>query len=80
MNGGITEMSASEFQIIQDALAVVSATLRGRREADEHALAALEVLEQRLERVRALGGGFSKIGFSTEATELRRNMSLAAVG
>lgn len=66
-------MSASEFQIIQDALA-------GRREADEHALAALEVLEQRLERVKALGGGFSKIGFSTEVVELRRNMSLAAVG
>jgi hypothetical protein len=73
MNGGITEMSASEFQIIQDALA-------GRREADEHALAALEVLEQRLERVRALGGGFSNIGFSTEATELRHNTTLTAVG
>jgi hypothetical protein len=66
-------MSASEFQIIQDALA-------GSREADEHALAALEVLEQRLKRVRALGGGFSDIGFSTEAAELRRNMSVAAVG
>jgi hypothetical protein len=66
-------MSASEFQIIQDALA-------GRREADEHALAALAVLEHRLERVKALGGCFSDIGLSTEAAELRRNMSVAAVG
>ena len=66
-------MSASEFQIIQDALA-------GRREADEHALAALAVLERRLESVRALGSGYSDIGFSCEAVELRRNMSLAAVG
>ena len=66
-------MSASEFQIIQDALT-------GRREADENVLAALEVLEKRLERVKALGGGFSKVGFSCEAVELRRNMSLAAVG
>ena len=73
-------MSASEFQIIQEALAVGSATLRGRREADENVLAALEVLEQRLERVRALGGGFSDIGFSTETAELRRNMSVATVG
>lgn len=66
-------MSASEFQVIQDALA-------GRREADEDALAALSVLEQRLERVKELGGGFSDIGFSTEAAELHRNMSVAAVG
>jgi hypothetical protein len=38
------------------------------------------VLEKRLERVRALGGGFSDVGFSSEAVELRRNMSVAAVG
>ncbi len=66
-------MSASEFQIIQDALV-------GRTEADEHALAALAVLEQRLEKVKALGSGYSDIGFSSEAVEFRRNMSLAAVG
>jgi len=66
-------MSASEFQIIQDALA-------GRREADEHALAALAVLENRLERVKALGSGYSDIGFSSEAVEFRHNLSLTAVG
>jgi len=66
-------MCASEFQIIQDALA-------GRREADEHALAALAVLEERLERIRALGGGFSEVGFSSDVRKLRRNKSLAAVG
>ena len=66
-------MCASEFQIIQDALA-------GRREADEHALAALAVFEERLERIRALGGGFSEVGFSSDVRKLRRNKSLAAVG
>lgn len=66
-------MRASEFQVIQDALA-------GRREADERALAALAVLEERLERIRALGGGFSEVGFSSDIRKLRRNKSLAAVG
>ncbi len=66
-------MGASEFQVLQDAIA-------GRREADEHALAALAVLEERLERIKALGGGFSDIGFSSEVRKIRRNRSLAAVG
>ncbi len=73
MNGGIVQMCASEFQVIQDALA-------GRREADESALAALAVLEERLERIKARGGGFSDIGFSCEVGKLRRNKNLAAVG
>jgi hypothetical protein len=66
-------MCASEFQIIQDALA-------GRREADENALAALAVLEERLERIRALGGGFSDIGFSSEVRKIRHKKSLTVVG
>jgi hypothetical protein len=66
-------MCASEFQVIQDAIA-------GHTEADERALAALAVLEKRLERVKALGGGFSDIGFSTEVKKMRRKKSLAAVG
>jgi hypothetical protein len=73
MNGGIVKMRASEFQVIQDALT-------GRKEADERALAALAVFEERLERIRALGGGFSDIGFSSDVRKLRRNKSLAAVG
>jgi hypothetical protein len=73
MNGGIARMCASEFQIVRDAIA-------GHREADEHALAALAVLEERLERIRALGGGFSDIGFSREVRKMRRNKSLTAVG
>ena len=66
-------MCASEFQVIQDALA-------GRREADERALAALAVLEERLERIKGWGGGFSDVGFSSDVRKLRRNKSLAAVG
>jgi hypothetical protein len=66
-------MCASEFQILQDALA-------GRREADGHALAALAVLEERLERIRALGGGFSEVGFSSDVRKLRQNRSLTPVG
>ncbi|MFA5422729.1 MAG: hypothetical protein WC374_02610 [Phycisphaerae bacterium] len=65
-------MSASEFQVVQDALT-------GRREADENALAAMAVLEERLERVRAFGGEFSNIGFSSEVKKMRRR-SMATVG
>ena len=66
-------MCASEFQVVQDALA-------GRREADEHALAAVAVLGERLERIKALGGAFSEIGFSSEVRKLSRKKSLATVG
>ncbi len=66
-------MCASEFQIIQDALA-------GRKEADERALAVLAVLEERLERIKALGGGFSEVGFSSDVRKLRRSKTFAAVG
>lgn len=65
-------MSANEFQVVQDALT-------GRREADENALAAMAVLEERLERVRTFGGGFSNIGFSSEVKKMRRR-SMATVG
>jgi hypothetical protein len=69
MNGGIARMCAGEFQTIQDAMA-------GHKEADENALAALAVLERRLERIKSLGGGFSDIGFSAEVRKMRRNKSL----
>ena len=44
-------MSASEFQVVNEAIA-------GHREVDEHAFAAMAVLQDRLERVKALGSGF----------------------
>jgi hypothetical protein len=73
MYGDIVRMSASEFQVVNEAIA-------GHREVDEHALAAMAVLQDRLERVKALGGGFSGIGFSSDVRKLQQNKSLAAVG
>lgn len=66
-------MRASEFQLIQDVIA-------GHTDVDEHALAAVAELEQRLERVKSLGGDFANIGFSSNIRELRHKATLAAVG
>lgn len=66
-------MCASEFQIVKDAVA-------GHREVDEEALGAVAVLEDRLERIRNLGGAFSSVGFSAEAEKLQQHKSAATVG
>jgi hypothetical protein len=65
-------MSASEFQILNEAIA-------GHREVDEHALAAMAVLQDRLERIKSLGGKFSGIGFSSDVRKLQHNKSFAAI-
>ena len=46
---------------------------------DERAFASLSVLEERLEKVRMLGGRFSRIGFSSEVKQLVRQKELVAV-
>ena len=58
-------MRASEFQILNDAIA-------GHKEVDEHALAAMAVLQDRLEQIKALGGSFSHIGFSCDVEKLQK--------
>ena len=51
----------------------------GQAIADERAFASLSVLEERLDRVRKLGGRFSRIGFSSEVKHLARQKELVAV-
>ncbi|MFA5555034.1 MAG: hypothetical protein WCZ89_06825 [Phycisphaerae bacterium] len=73
MNGGIVEMCASEFQIIKDAVT-------RRREVDEQTLSAAAILQDRLERVRSLGGKFGSVGFSSDMKKLLRHRGLVTVG
>jgi hypothetical protein len=59
---------------------VVKDSLNGTRAIDEQTLASLEVLNDRLERVKKLGGKFASIAFSPAAEQLRKQSSKLAVG
>jgi hypothetical protein len=59
---------------------VVKDSLNGTRAIDEQTLTSLEVLNDRLERVKKLGGKFASIAFSPAAEQLRKQSSKLAVG
>ncbi len=59
---------------------IVQETLAGNRAAEEQTFASLEVLTERLERVRQLGGSFSEVEFSADAGRLRHRKKAVAVG
>ena len=49
---------------------IVGKSLSGKKEVDEQTFASLEILSERLERVKKLGKGFSGVSFSPEALKL----------
>ena len=49
---------------------VVSESLRGQREVDDHTFAALAVLCERLERLKKFDEAFSGVTFSPEVEQL----------
>ena len=59
---------------------IVSESLRGQRDIDDHTFAALEVLYERLERVKKINNAFSGISFSPEAMKLQKSRRAVAVG
>ena len=59
---------------------VVKDSLNGTRAIDEQTFASLEVLNDRLERARKLGGKFASVAFSPAAEQLRKQSSKLAVG
>jgi len=59
---------------------VVKDSLNGTRAIDEQTLTSLEVLNDRLERVKKLGGKFASVAFSPAVGQLRRKPSKVAVG
>ena len=59
---------------------IVAESLAGRREVDEQTLASLAVLDERLERLKKLGGAFSGVVFSRAVEQLRTQTSTVTVG
>ncbi|MHC4478808.1 MAG: hypothetical protein ACYTEL_24515 [Planctomycetota bacterium] len=59
---------------------VVSRSLSGSREVDEQSLASLEILGERLERLKRFGGLFRKVSFSTAARKMKQQKHEVAVG
>ncbi|MHC4170559.1 MAG: hypothetical protein ACYSWQ_26780 [Planctomycetota bacterium] len=59
---------------------IVAESLAGRREVDEQTLASLAVLDERLERLKKLGGAFSGVVFSRAVEKLRTHPSTVTVG
>jgi hypothetical protein len=59
---------------------IVAESLAGKRKVDEQTFASLAILEERLERLRNLGGAFSGVMFSPDAVKLIRRKNVVAVG
>ena len=66
-------MDSNHCRIVEDGLS-------GKRPIDEQTFTSLVILDERLERVKKLGGLFSKIGFSSDVERLARHEMPAAVG
>jgi len=59
---------------------IVAESLAGQREVDEQTLASLSVLDDRLERLKKLGGIFSGVVFSRAVEQLRTHKNRVTVG
>ncbi len=59
---------------------IVAESLSGKREVNDKTLASLSVLDDRLERLRKLGGAFSGVVFSRAVEQLRTQTSTVTVG
>lgn len=68
------------LELYPDHCEVVKGALQGTRAADEQTFASLEVLNDRLERVKKLGGKFVNVAFSPAVEHLRKQSGKLAVG
>jgi len=68
------------LELYTDHCEVVKEALKGTKAADEHTFASLEVLNDRLERVKKLGGRYDFIAFSPAAEHLRQQAGKLAIG
>ena len=68
------------LELYPDRCEVVKESLNGTRAIDEQTFASLEVLNDRLERVKKLGGKFANVSFSPAVENLRKQSSRLTVG
>ncbi len=59
---------------------IVEKSLAGKRAVDEKTLASLEILTERLERLRKLDKSFANIEFSSAVERLKGRKNKVAVG
>ncbi|UCF43018.1 MAG: hypothetical protein JSV99_10610 [Planctomycetota bacterium] len=59
---------------------IVERTLAGQRPVDEETFASLEILTERLQRVKKLGKPFTDIGFSFYVDQLKERKNAVTVG
>jgi NurA-like 5'-3' nuclease len=59
---------------------IVAESLAGHRPVDEQTLAALSILEEKLERLKKLDSAFYEVAFSTDVEKLRKHRKAVAVG
>ena len=59
---------------------IVGKGLNGEKAVDEQTFASLEILTERLERLKRLGKAFSRIEFSSAIEELKARRNAVAVG
>ena len=67
------------LELYPDHCEVVTNSLNGTRAIDEQTFASLEVLNDRLERVKKFGGRFTGVAFSPAVEHLRKLSSKLAV-
>jgi hypothetical protein len=66
-------MRRNHFEIVKD-------SLNGRMETNEHTFASIEVLKERMERLKQLDKNFADIEFSPFVWSLKRQRKEVAVG
>lgn len=59
---------------------IVAESLAGNRQVDEQTFAALEILDEKLERLKKLDRAFYAVAFSADVEKLRRRKNAVAVG
>ncbi len=59
---------------------IVAESLSGRRKTDEKTLASLAVLDERLQKLKKLGGAFSDLAFSEDVENVRRAGYAVSIG
>ena len=66
-------MDMNYFQVLKDSVV-------GNREVDEQTLASMEILNERLERLKQLDKSFAKVGFSPAVRKLAKQKHAALTG
>lgn len=66
-------------ELFRDHCEVVQESLQGKKEADERTFASLEILKDRLDRVKRISPRFAVVEFSPAAEQLRKSSNKLAV-